>query len=191
MPLQPADEGPSDFDAGEDFQTVPCIILCPEYTAELADVRIPLPATVDEVTDALHTARQSARAVEFPRLVPVLPQPSHGLAAFIAYPAWHFNDVLVCIDTVAIDGRLFATRSPAYVCKSDLIRLAGLLPGLDYEVFYNVDQELLGDRPVHLFPGALITFLHTGDLHSSRRCTSERSGGRSHLWEHRNGASSG
>ena len=164
MPLQPADEGPSDFDADEEFQTVPCIILCPEYTAELADIRIPLPATVDEVTDALHTARQSARAADFPRLVPVLPQPSHGLAAFIAYPAWHFNDVLVCIDTAAIDGRLFATRSPAYVCKSDLIRLAGLLPGLDYEVFYNVDQELLGDRPVHLFPGVLITFLHMGSI---------------------------
>ena len=164
MPLQPADEGPSDFDASEDFQTVPCIILCPEYTAELADIHISLPATVDEVTDALHTARMSARAVAFPRLVPVLPQPSHGLAAFIAYPAWHFNDVLVCIDTVAIDGRLFATRSPAYVRKSDLIRLAGLLPGLDYDVFYNVDQEPLGDRPIYLFPGVLITFLHPGSL---------------------------
>ena len=41
MPLQPADKGPSDFDDGEDVQTVSCIILCPEYTAELADIRIP------------------------------------------------------------------------------------------------------------------------------------------------------
>ena len=134
------------------------------YAYQLADIRIPLPATVDEATDALNTARQPARAVDFPRLVPVLPQPALGLAAYIAYPAWHFNDVLVCIDTVAIDGRLFATRLPAYVCKSDLVRSAGLLPGLDYEVFYNVDQEPLGDRPVHMFPGALVTFLHPGSL---------------------------
>ena len=153
MPLQPADEDLSDSDDGEDVQTVSCIILCPEYTAELVDIRIPLPSTVVEATAALNKYGQAACQSCW------LPETSPCPA-----PAWHSNDVLVCIDTVAIDGRLFAARLPAYVCKSDLVRFAGLLPGLDYEVFYNVDQEPLGDRPVHMFPGALVTFLHPGSL---------------------------
>ena len=30
--------------------------------------------------------------------------------------------------------------------------------------FYNVDQELIGDRSVHLFPGALVTFMYADSL---------------------------
>ena len=162
--LQLGADDTSDLEGDDDVCTVSCVILCPEYTAEAIDVRLPIPATVDEVSLALRAARQPAARTRFPQLVPALPQPFLGIASFVAYPAWDFEGVLVCLDTTAIDGRLFATKMPARVCKSDLVYAAGLLPCLDYDVLYNVDQEPIQDGLVHLFPGALVTFLHVGCL---------------------------
>ena len=162
IPLQLDDDEASDPEDDEDVCIVSCVVLCPAYAAEAIDIHLPIPATIDEVSIALRAARQPSAHARFPKLVPVLPQPSLGIASFAAYPAWHSEGVVICLDTTALDGRLFAIRMPVYACGSDLIRAAGLLPCLDYEVFYNVDQEPIRDRPVHLFPGALVTFLYIG-----------------------------
>ena len=160
IPPQSEDESMSDSAEEARSLLVPCAILCPGHTTEAVDVVVPIPATPGELVDVLQATRQPETADCFPQLIPALPQPGVGVATFVAYPDWPFAEVLICFDTTAIDGRLFAAKAPRYVCGRDLIQLAGLLPNLDYVILYNVDQEPIEGRPVHLFPGALVTVLH-------------------------------
>ena len=160
LPPQSEDESDSDSTAAAQDLRVPCAILRPRYTAETFDVIIQIPATPGELSEALQTLRHPETVADFPQLVPTLPQPRVGVATFVAYPDWPVTDVLICLDTTAIDGRLFAAKVPPCVCGRDLVQFAGLLPNLEYVVLYNVDQEPIADRPVRLFPGALVTFLH-------------------------------
>ena len=90
MPLQLGTDEASDLEGDDDVCIVSCVILCPEYTAEAIDVHLPIPATIDEVSLALRAARQPAARARFPQLVPALPQPSLGIASFVAYPVWYF-----------------------------------------------------------------------------------------------------
>ncbi|CAE7033290.1 HERC4 [Symbiodinium sp. CCMP2592] len=144
----------------------PCVVFCVvfklDYTREMLHVTIDVPATPDELTQELRQARSPGDADQYPQLLPVLPQPSYGLALYIAHQIWNAAPDLVCIDTVDVDGRLFAVSAPPYATKADLVCLAGLLPAIDYDVYFGVDQDPVGDVAVHLFPGALVTFRHVG-----------------------------
>ena len=67
---------------------------------------------------------------------------------------WQISDHLICIDTSALDGRIFATKSPAYLCRSRLLQLADVLEALAVTVFAgDDDQPLLDDVTVHVRTG--------------------------------------
>ncbi|CAE7217225.1 RASAL1 [Symbiodinium sp. CCMP2592] len=152
----------SDSEPEAELTTVPCAILRVEYTPEHLIVAVPVPTTQEEAIEAIQAVRQHDSGLDFPNLLSVLPQPALGVAVFAALPPWASGADIVCLDTTKIDGRLFLAQVPQYCSKHGLIRSAGLLPGLDYEVLFGVDQVPREDDLVHLFPGALITFLHPG-----------------------------
>ena len=145
-----------------DLMYVSCAVISLDYVAEQVGVVLPIPATPLEVMTALHDVRSHDTAIHFPQLVSVLPQPSIGIAVFVAQPPWPGGPCLVCLDTTAIDGRLFVAAAPEYACKADFISLSGVLPHLDYDVCFNSDQEPVGERPVQLYQGALITIVYAG-----------------------------
>ena len=164
LPAVQEDDTVSDAEESSEDSIVSCAILRPDYIAETLHVTLPLPATPAELETAVQQARRPDVAVLFPGVLSVLPQPPLGIATFLALPACPVGGVLICVDTTAIDGRLFAVCAPSYVCHGDLVLLVGLLDHVEYDIFYNVDQELIGDRSVHLFPGALVTFLYADSL---------------------------
>ena len=143
---------------------VSCAILSLNYVPEQFGVVLPIPATPHEVVTAIQEVRSQETAAHFPQLLSVLPQPTLGMATFVAQPSWPGGPCQICIDTTVIDGRIFVAAAPEYACKYDLLSLSGLLTNLDYDVFYNVDQEPINGQLVHLFPGALVTIIHAGAL---------------------------
>ncbi|CAE7222530.1 unnamed protein product [Symbiodinium sp. CCMP2592] len=149
----------------EELTTIPCVILRLEYVPEHLLVTIQVPAAQDEAIEAAQVARRHDSAALFPNLLSILPQPAHGVAVLAAFPPWAHGTDLVCLDTTSIDGRLFLVQAPQYCSKPELVKLVGLLRGIEYEVLFGVDQVPIDEDPVHLFPGALITFLHIGSPH--------------------------
>ncbi|CAE7721597.1 unnamed protein product [Symbiodinium sp. CCMP2592] len=149
MHVQLGDDISSESESGDILTPVSVAVLRLEYSSDQAVISLPLPAQ-----------RPTISAETFPSLLSVLPQPAIGVALFIAHPAWSNGSDLVCIDTTAIDGRLFVAQAPPYANKHSLLLIAHLPRGVDFEVFFSVDQIPVEEQPVHLFPGALITFLH-------------------------------
>ncbi|CAE7836599.1 rbcL [Symbiodinium sp. CCMP2592] len=159
----------SDPESEAELTTVPCAILRVEYVPEHLTVAVPVPTTQEEVIEAIQAVRRRDSSLAFPTLLSVLPQPALGIAVLAALPPWASGSDVVCFDTTTIDGRLFLAQMPQYCSKIGLIRSAGLLPGLDYEVLFGVDQIPVGEDLVHLFPGALALQLVT-----SARCETRR-----------------
>ncbi|CAE7643945.1 unnamed protein product [Symbiodinium sp. CCMP2592] len=162
MHVHQGDQISSESELDEEITLVTCAVLRLEYTAETFDIAIPLPATEDEVVNAMQLVRSRDSAAHFPRLISVLPQPSLGVAAFIAHPSCTGGADLICVDATAVDGRIFVAQSPAYASKSELVAIAGLPAGVDFTVLCSVEQVPVTEQPVHLFPGALVTFQYPG-----------------------------
>ena len=127
MPPQSEDESMSDSTEEAPSLLVPCALLCPGYTTEAVDIVVPIPATPGELVDVLQATRQPEATDCFPQLIPALPQPGVGVATFVAYPDWPFAGVLICFDTTAIDGRLFAAKVPHYACTLSSLRASCLI----------------------------------------------------------------
>ncbi|CAE7446249.1 unnamed protein product [Symbiodinium sp. CCMP2592] len=148
--LEPEDT--SDPEENDSLCIVPCAILKLDYTPELLQVAIEVPATPDELLQELSRVRHPEDADQFPQLLTVLPQPSCGVVVCIAHQTWNAAPDLICIDTTSVDGRLFLQSAPTYATKGDLVRLAGLLTAIDYDVHYGVDQAPMPWSPDNILP---------------------------------------
>ena len=90
---------------------------------------------------------------------PILPQRGGGIAVFMARPVWGPGYPSVCIDTSVFDNRVFLAYSMMYTTKAELVRLSGLPPNLDPQVWVGFDSRCLEDSEyVHIVSGLLIRF---------------------------------
>ena len=137
--------------ADEQLHLIGCAVLKIGYVPELLTVRIALPATPDEAENAVKAARCPSLQRRFPWLLPILPQPGLGAACFVASPSWLPALQPVCLDTIEIDGRLFAARVPDYVSRHELLQLAGVSPFPGLGVWIGPDQARLdNEEPILL-----------------------------------------
>ena len=147
------------------LQTVSCAILKHDYTPEFVDVNVLLPATPEEVAHLVQPHREPRTRELFPDLMSVAPQPIVSTALFLASPAWRSQHCGVCLDTSAIDRRIYVAFAPYYACKHDLLRLADLPSFVETAVYVGDDEdELADDAFAHLQPGVLIRFFSTGSF---------------------------
>ena len=139
----------------------------PGYWLERIAVTVVLPATVDEVVDAVQAEREETCFQFFPYLLAVQPQPCQGSGFLLACPMWKPDAVFVCLDTSLIDGRIFAAPCPAYVTKHQLLVLADIPERLDLRVHVAEDMQPLDEEvQVHIAAGVRVAFVPNPDVHS-------------------------
>ncbi|CAE7843773.1 hypothetical protein AK812_SmicGene27741 [Symbiodinium microadriaticum] len=131
------------------------VLLTPDYTHEALTLEFLVPQPLQEVMDLIEVCRDATRKSLFPRLVPVNPQPDICWGALLALPAWSDRTVIVCINTFALQGTLFAAAAPPIADRYSLLMLAHLPLSTAVNIY----------RPHSSFPlpdGEELT-LHTGD----------------------------
>ena len=136
------------------------IVLKPEYVKETAALSLTLPCTLGEAIDTLQAARTTEDFIRFPHLWAVNPQSVSGHAVFVAGPRWHPTALIICVNTTAIDGRLFAAYTGDYADYEALCWHADLPPGAGYQVYVGDDDQPLPPYiRVHLVDGMQATFV--------------------------------
>ncbi|OLQ13150.1 hypothetical protein AK812_SmicGene2866 [Symbiodinium microadriaticum] len=155
-----AEVDPDGFGQGPDIPIqASCVVLKQDFIPEVLIVPINLPCTPAEVLTSVQHSREPSIRAAFPLLYAVTPQPCPGYVACVGVPAWD-PGCCVCIDTMAIDRRLFAAFAPEYALRRDFFRLADLPNDFDFEVWLEHNEVPLGeDDYVHVLPGSLIRFL--------------------------------
>ena len=141
-----------------------CAVLTVEYTPALHSVELQMPATVEELVEALHPLRQQRLREHFPHILPVLPQPQTDTAVFISAPHWCPWGHGVCFDCSRVDHRIYGTFVPEYVNLEALLHIADFPDGLALTVWAGPDlQPVRAGDHLHTFPGMLFCFLHEGE----------------------------
>ena len=147
------------------MMNISCVILKPEYVPERVNISLHMPCTLGEIMDALQASRSTPDFVRFPHLLHANPQPIRGLAVFVALPRWHPTATVICLNTAAIDGRIFATYAPDRLNVADLCWLADLPTQVNYVVYVaGDDQPLPPDLQVHIASGDHVVFLESEDI---------------------------
>ncbi|CAE7473380.1 unnamed protein product [Symbiodinium sp. CCMP2592] len=138
------------------------VILVPDMAPEIVEVSLAIPVGIQEVIALVTTARGAQYQCDFPHLCPVYPQPDPTYGVFVARPAWAAGVYVVCVDTRAIDDRLFAMPFPAQLNRESLLRLVHLrdVPGL--QIF--VAGVPFGHGQVHLRHGDTVLIRWGGRL---------------------------
>ena len=135
-------------------------LLAYDFVPSWFSVDLQLPATVEELVEALCPLRSITMQEHLPHLLPVLPQPRDDIAFFVAAPRWNPNDHGGCFDCSRIDNRIYAAFTPEYVGLWDLLHIADFPANLDVTVWAGPDmQRVEPDDQIHTFPGMLFCFL--------------------------------
>ena len=142
-------------------------ILKPDFAIEEVVVRLPHPVDVPDVYAAVQQSREPTLGRIWPLLYSVWPQPSTKWATMIALPAWITHDISICIDSRAVDGRVFTTLAPNPACRADILRLAGLLGRRDLDVYTPLRQTPLEDpHEARLSIGLCLSIVPRGHMPS-------------------------
>ena len=145
------------------------LLLTPGYKASRVTVSALLPILQDEVIELIQRQRRLEDRQLLPVLLPVNPQPCPGIGVVLAMPAWWSLALdapcCLCLDTSAIDGRVFAAPSPRYVSRRHLLHLAGL-PVDDNVAVHEQGSftPLALDSQCHATTGAAFVFLPRGSI---------------------------
>ena len=107
-------------------------------------------------------ARRAEARRRFPRLVEASPQPTGGVGVFLALPAWHINQAIVCVDAREIDGRLFAAPSPAYIDYQSCLVIACLPEIPSLQAWLGFEGAQVDEEVRHVTDGTTL-FLTTSD----------------------------
>ena len=169
------DDEPSDETASEASARL-CwchfVVIMPGFSAEHLEVALWLPATVEEAIHGVQEVRPRHLVRHFPRLIPVSPQPFSGSGVLLGSPAWQQHGpghpVLLCIDMSRVDGRVFAAFTPDYLCKQQLLTVAGADVDSAPEVFLGGSTEPLEDGAwCHVSPGDTVVLEPPGSTRAS------------------------
>ena len=144
----------------EEVCRVQCLVLTFDFAPRVLSVEIPLPATPEELVQALQLCRPAMHQAHLPSLLPVLPQPQLGMATFVTAPHWHAWGHGACLDSTSIDNRIFVAFLPEYVDAEQLVHIADLPRNAGITVWTGPDlQPLPHGHSIHVFPGMLVLFL--------------------------------
>ena len=157
----------SGSESGEDYDTaerdLQFVILTPGYPIIPATVRQALPAAQEEVIQQVQDLRGPFFQSFFPRLLPADPQTVDGLGVLVADVGWTVAGCVLCVDATRLDRRLFAVRSPEYVCREELLDLTNVGTNLGVEVFFGGDAQPLAAHVVHRVRSGLTIILAPAD----------------------------
>ena len=147
----------------DELCSVPCLILAFDFTPDAFLIELVLPATPEELVEALQVGRPATHRAYLPSLLPVLPQPLAGTAVFVAAPNWHPMGHGACFDLTRVDNRLYVTFVPEYVDAAELLQIADLPTAPGFSVWVGPDlHHLLPGERIHTFPGMLVQFVPEG-----------------------------
>ena len=140
-----SDSGTEDTNTTDQIRWTHFMVLAVGFAPELITIALRFPAPVEETLQQVTGSRAPGRFRAFPRLVAASPQPISGLGVLVALPSWSFDTlspkVMVCVDTTAIDGRIFAAIAPVYLMCQQLQLIADLPPNLCVSVFVGLAVE--------------------------------------------------
>ena len=111
------------------------VLLTPGYTAEVLNLQILVPQSIEDILDLVDTCRAQDMREWFPNLTPAYPQPDPRVAYLLAAPAWLTDLVVVCVDLTLFDGRVFAASMPVLTDKHSLLNLAGLSGAAEVDLY--------------------------------------------------------
>ncbi|CAE7239157.1 yheT [Symbiodinium sp. KB8] len=110
-------------------------VFVPEYVAELFDVQVDIPVSLDHLLVVLAEGRDPELSCAFPRLVPVPIQPALATVCFIALPAWEVVGVPVLFVCHVPPFRIFAQTVPGVLDVDGVLRLARVDPDLPVHIY--------------------------------------------------------
>ncbi|CAE7882308.1 unnamed protein product [Symbiodinium microadriaticum] len=140
-------------------------LLTPDYSAEHVVLSLTAPLEVADALLAVQESRDPIRARLFPWIIPIDPQPSQGYGILLALPGWATNDVVACMDTSAIDDRLFVVGVPAVASRETLLDIAGLPQHDRFDVYVGTSHvPLQAGEEVDMQCGLCVFFIHRHDL---------------------------
>ena len=160
------DDASDSFDTahiGEEVVAATFCLFTPDYHPEVIPMHIAIPQTFLDIVDLLQTCCDRSHTALFPRIVEIWPQPSATWGALLAVPDWKDRMPVICVDCMALDGRLFAAVAPTRANRHQLLQIAGLSPVAEAEVFLpdNV-LPLEADRDVALWTGLCVRITRRG-----------------------------
>ncbi|OLP92674.1 hypothetical protein AK812_SmicGene25481 [Symbiodinium microadriaticum] len=172
-PESPASSSDADstdsIEVNEEPTLMHFLVLSPGHTAAHVAFHKILPVTVDETLQQIQAERCPDLCIRYPRLIPAYPQPCPGSGVVLAAPEWCSDEPVarcfLCLDTSAIDGRLFTVAGPPYLSRRHLLHLADLssVPGI--AVHAQGDPIPLDDTAqCHVYDGATFHFLALGAI---------------------------
>ncbi|CAE7500106.1 hypothetical protein AK812_SmicGene41735 [Symbiodinium microadriaticum] len=145
-------------------------VLKPLYVPEKFGVWAQLPATPFELLRTVQEARDPTYARSFPSLRESFPQTVPGVCVVIATPEWLGFATIVCLDLLAIDGRLFAVQAPDYLGRQGALMLADLPPMADIHVYAGHEEAPMSDQAhTHIHAGLVLKFV-PADIRPAEPC---------------------
>ena len=135
------------------------VLLTPDYCHEAIEMDILVPQPLQELIDLIEVCRDEHRRQLFPRLIPVFPQPDICWGTLLALPAWVDRTIVVCLNTYALQGSLFAVTAPPVADRYRLLLLAGLPLSAPVNLYRPGSHIPLQDgEELQLHTGDCITF---------------------------------
>ena len=167
--IVPDSDEESSEGTAEEPSTLHFLVLSPGYLSKHVVIQLRLPVTINEALRGIQAARRATEVERFPSLIPANPQPCPGSGVCLALPAWHAAGssprVFLCLDTSAIDGRIFTRASPEYVSRRHLLHLAALSGDNVVDVHTGDDPVPLGDEgQLHVEAGDTFIFVPPGTV---------------------------
>ena len=149
----------------DDTRVIPCFIFSVGYETELVMVQPPLRQDSMAISDAVHFGRSGPRALQGDLLLPVPPLDGFECLFFVAVPPWAARHCVVCIDTLALNGRAYACLAPAVVDIFGALGTTGFPLAAELDIFVDGATLPLRDgEEVGLQPGSRLRFVPRGSV---------------------------
>ena len=152
-----------DGEASSTSQIAACfLVLCLDYAPAWARVSLHAPASIADAEAALASALPGAMYHRCPQVRCVSPQPSSQWGLAVALPVWAREEVIVVLNLLRVDGRLFATTFAFAIDRQGLCRLADVEPDMVDIYAYGSAQALLPHQALELEAYGCINFVPRG-----------------------------
>ncbi|CAE7773963.1 unnamed protein product [Symbiodinium sp. CCMP2592] len=125
-----------------------------EYVPEIV---LDAPVAVQEALALIPQVRDPVSTRLYPYLIVVDPQPSQASGLLLSMPGWATDEIVVCCDLSAFDGRLFAADAPAVASREVILRMCELDQEAAADIYVGTGDVPLVDREVPLRPGVCIS----------------------------------
>ena len=141
----------------------PCCVFPVGFPAELIMFQLSSASNATDIAEAVQISRSGPSALDCGYLHLVTSLPGQDCLCFVAVPPWAHRQCVVCIDTLALDGYIYAARAPSVVDVFSALAAAGLPLRTEADIYIDDSQVPLSDgQEAALSPGSLLRFAHKG-----------------------------